>query len=288
MYCNFLNDSRDSKNVENSRIIYYNKFVIILLIGWVWVCYFTCSIITPVHNSEAYLEATIKSVLAQSYGEFEFILIDDHSTDHSTEILQHYADLDNRIRLLTNENNLGVAESRNKGVANAKGKYVAFLDSDDLWKANKLEIQLEFAIENKYQFTYTSYRLIDENSAALNITNHAVLTTTFTDLLKCNVIGCSTVLGEKKLFESHPMPLNFYHEDYATWLSILKDCEYAYGLDEPLTLYRFMKGSRSSNKFRSAINVWQIYRNYMGMGHIKSSSYFLKYIFGKVKKYSEF
>ena len=205
------------------------------------------SIITPVYNAESFLEDTVNSVLKQTYQDWEMILIDDCSTDKSREIMEKLALMDDRIVPIYSEVNEGVANSRNKGIEKAKGRYIAFLDSDDLWKPNKLEEQVKFMKSKDIAFSFTGYEFINEDGERLGKIISIPSKVTYNELLKYNCIGCLTVMIDKKKVDKIEMP-KLKHEDFITWLSILKKDIDAYGINENLASYRKRTGSVSEIK----------------------------------------
>ena len=196
------------------------------------------SIITPMYNSENFIISTIKSVCMQSYQNWEMIIIDDGSTDNGVAHIKELENNDTRIRIIVQESNKGSAYARNTGIKNARGRYIAFLDSDDLWVAEKLENQLKFMNEKKSPLTFTSYQQINEQGeyvGQVDINTAAIL---YNDLLKTNHIGCLTAIFDTKLLGGKMyMPLIEKRHDHGLWLSILKKGHKAYGLKEVLGKY---------------------------------------------------
>ena len=194
------------------------------------------SIITPSYNSETYIDETILSVLAQTYQDWEMLIVDDSSTDKSLEILKSYALQDTRIKLLINEENLGAAESRNKAVEASLGDYIAFLDSDDIWLPLKLEKQIGLMENENVLMSYSSYDTMDEKSKVVStfIVDEKV---TYNDLLKTSIIGTlTTIYNAKELGKIYFKDVG--HEDYIMKLQILKKIKFAQGIQEPLARYR--------------------------------------------------
>lgn len=242
------------------------------------------SVITPVHNAQEYLAETIESILNQTYKNFEIILIDDLSTDSSREIIKKYESMDKRVKSVLLQNNYGVAKARNEGIKKAKGRFIAFLDSDDLWKHDKLEKQINFMMNNEYEFTFTGYEFIDENGNKLGNVVHTKDKVTYNDLLKHNVIGCLSVIIDKSKVKHIEMK-KIRHEDYSTWLKILKQGHIAYGLDENLASYRTRSNSLSGNKVKSAIWTWNILKNEENLPLHKATFYFFNYAVINIKKH---
>jgi len=244
------------------------------------------SIITANYNCEKFLNDTIKSVLAQTYNHWEMIIVDDMSTDFSVKIINQFIEQDNRIKLIKLKINSGAAVARNRAIEEAEGRYIAFLDSDDLWLPNKLESQLNFMQKNNYAFTYTDYNLISEDNIRYGDTFQAKRESTYNDLLKTCSIGCLTVIYDTKILGKVFMPLILRRQDYGLWLKILKSIDKAYCLSEPLSIYRTRNGSISSNKIKASTFQWKIYREVENINIFKSSYYFIHYSYNGFKKYN--
>ena len=241
------------------------------------------SIITPSYNSERFISETILSVLSQSYAEWELIIVDDCSTDSSLDIAYSFADTDDRIKIFRQAENSGPAAARNEAIKLARGRFVAFLDSDDIWHPEKLEKQLKFMLENGYAFTFTEYDKISENGTpyqSVSVPDRV----SYRSLLKVNVIGCLTVMYDSELIGKVFMPTSSRREDYATWLGILKDVGYAYGVREALAYYRVYDGQGSANKLDMARECWKLYREVERLSLIKSAYFFSHYaIYGVLR-----
>lgn len=206
------------------------------------------SIITPLYNSENYIEETIKSVQSQTYTDWEMIIIDDCSSDNGVRIVENYMKSDEKIKLIQLKENSGGAIARNTGIKEAKGEYIAFLDSDDLWHQEKLEKQIKFMEDNKFYFTYTWYEKISEKGELLNSIVKSKSKVDYKELLKSNQIGCLTAIYNQEKFGKIYMPNIKKRQDYAMWLEILKKIDYGYCLEENLGFYRVRENSVSSNK----------------------------------------
>ena len=233
------------------------------------------SIITHVYKDERFVEETIKSVQSQTYTNWEMILVDDCSKDRSNVIIENLKKKDKRIKYIKLEKNEGVAIARNIGILRAKGRYIAFLDSDDLWHNDKLEKQLKFMKKNEIGFSFTSYEIIDGKSIKTGKVKIAPKEVNYNNLLKQNVIGCLTVMIDRKKHN-----INFEkirHEDYAAWLKILVKNNIAYGIKEILASYRKTNNSLSGNKFKSAIWTWNIYRKKENLNIFKCIYCFFNY-----------
>jgi len=242
------------------------------------------SIITPVYNAERYLAKTIESVIKQTFKNWELIIIDDYSTDSSKEIINNYLKIDSRIKLFSRLENFGVAVSRNYGIEMANGKYIAFLDSDDLWDENKLETQLSKMIQNGYSLCYSAYRKIDENGKITARHVHVKESgTTYVDLLKHNEIGFLTSIFDVEKIGKNKF-IRVGHEDYVYWLQILKKGHIAYGNNNVLASYRVHSSGISSNKIKAANYTWNIYSNIEKLGLVKSVYFFINYAFNSTIK----
>lgn len=242
------------------------------------------SIITPMYNSEKFIEATIKSVINQTYKDWEMIIVDDCSTDNSPNIVKPYVENDPRIKYIRAKSNKGVSCARNIALDQAKGQFIAFLDSDDIWNENKLEKQIGFMIENNCAITFTSYELMDENNERLGKIIQVPRKVDYTTLLKGNILGCLTVVVDKSRLDFDIRMSGVRHEDYVLWLSILKQGNIAYGINEVLALYRKSSTSLSGNKIKAAMWTWNIYRNIEKMPLHKSVYYFVNYSINGIKK----
>ena len=242
------------------------------------------SVITASYNCAKFIEESIKSVLNQTYDNLELIIVDDCSTDNTEEIVNEYIKKDSRIKFYRLNNNSGAAVARNKGLDEATGRFIAFLDSDDIWYKQKLEKQINFMQTNNYGFSFTSYRLIDENGGLLNKEIRVPNEITYKKLLKNTIIVCLTVIIDKELIGDFKMPLVRAGQDTATWLSILRNGNIAYGYDEVLASYRLVNGSISSNKFKALKRTWNTYRKLEKLNLLKSSYYFSNYVLNAIKK----
>ena len=224
------------------------------------------SVITPMYNCEKFISETIESVLNQTYTNWEMIIIDDCSTDKSKQIVKQYIERDKRIRLIALNENSGAAVARNKGIEVSSGRFIAFLDGDDLWEPNKLEKQIQFT------------------GIDLNKTVRVPNMIDYEGLLGNTIIGCLTVVIDRNIIRDVEMPLIRTRQDFATWLNILKKGYKAYGIDIPLAKYRIVKGSISNNKFKAAMKNWHVYRKIEKLSLSKAIVVFLCYVFNAIKK----
>ena len=242
------------------------------------------SIITPSYNSERFIAECIESVIAQSYQNWEMIIVDDGSTDGSLEIIQQYVNRDYRVIVIENRENLGASESRNIAIDSASGEYIAFLDSDDLWKSQKLEIQIELMESEGVALSYSNYDTIDENGYLIG-EYIAPSKVTYQDMLRTSLIGTLTTIYSVKILGKIYFK-DIGHEDYALKLAILKHIDYAVGAKESLAQYRVVKNSLSGNKLKSALWQWRIYRDEEKIPLFKAISYFISYTYNGFTKYS--
>lgn len=241
------------------------------------------SIITPSYNSASFIEKTIESVLEQTYKNWEMIIVDDSSTDQSQELIKQYMLQNKRIKLIINQEKLGAAQSRNRAIEEAKGEYIAFLDSDDLWFSEKLEKQITLMKKNDVYLSYSSYNTIDETGKVMGtfLVREKV---TYYDMLKTSTIGTlTTIYNVKELGKCYFEDIG--HEDYVMKLQILKKIKFAQGINEPLAHYRIVRKSLSSNKFKAANWQWYIYRKIEKLSLFKSIYYFLYYTYNGIFKY---
>ena len=243
------------------------------------------SIITPAYNAAEYIAETIESVLAQTYPKWEMLIVNDCSKDNTAEIVQSYVAQDKRIKLINLKQNSGAAVARNTAIQNAKGRYIAFLDSDDLWKKEKLQKQLRFMQQNGYVFTFTAYGHFKDRKENIQNLIKVPKSLNYKQALKGNQIGCLTVMLDRMQVQN----INFSkqkHEDYILWLNILKQGITAYGLNESFALYRTGNSkSISSNKLQSALWTWNVYRVNQKLSILRSIYYMWFYISNGIRKY---
>ena len=244
------------------------------------------TIITPAYNAAAYIAETIESVLAQTYTNWEMLIVNDCSKDNTVEIVQSYVEKDKRIKLINLKQNSGAAAARNTAIQNAKGRYIAFLDSDDFWKKEKLQKQIEFMKKNCYAFTFTSYEHFKETKENFQHQVQIPKSLNYNQALKGNQIGCLTVMLDRKQISNIHFTTQ-KHEDYILWLNILKQGITAYGIQESLALYRTGNTkSISGNKMQSALWTWKVYRESQMLSVVKSIYYMWFYIVNGLKKHS--
>ncbi len=240
------------------------------------------SIVMPNYNSEKYVEATIKSVLSQTYQNWELLFIDDCSTDNSLKIVQSFKD--DRIKILKNEVNSGAAVSRNYALRMAEGRWIAFLDSDDLWEEEKLSKQIAFMLENGYDFTYTYYKVCN-NGVWDDFIRVAPKKVTLRKMYNYNYISTITVMYNREKIGLIQIPDIKKRNDYALWLVALKNCD-AYLYPEVLSYYIRHSGSLSTAPIKTLIKYhYQLFRNVLNHGPIISAILMLNNLFhGFIKK----
>ena len=244
------------------------------------------SIVVPVYNSEKFIKETVETVKAQDYQNWELLLVNDCSTDNSKEEIKKYEKEDNRIRLIDLKENSGAAIARNTGMKEAQGKYIAFLDADDLWENTKLKKQIEFMQKDDYEFTYTGYEFADENGNKLGKVVKVPEKINYKQALKNTTIFTSTVMFnvDKLGKELISMPNVRRGQDTATWWKVLKTGIIAYGLQESLSMYRRSNNTLSSNKIKALKRTWNLYRNVENLSFFSSLYNFVWYCFNAVKR----
>lgn len=241
------------------------------------------SVIIPVYNSEETIERTIQSVLSQTYTHLQIIIVDDCSKDQSVHLIKRMAQEDARIEYYVNSKNQGVSQTRNFACSKAKGKYIAFLDSDDEWYVEKLQLQLSYLKQFEADMCYTAYEMIEKSNHLVCKRCSVPSQITYKELLKENVICCSTLLLKKELLDQRPFREEYFHEDFILWLQLLKKGAKATGLQEYLVAYT--KGGRSSDKVNAMYYRWQIYRKVEQLPIISALYYFIFYGINGVRKY---
>lgn len=237
------------------------------------------SVITPTYNAAGLVRATIDSVFSQTFPDWEMIIVDDHSTDNTFDILTSYVEKDSRIRpILQKQGIKGPAEARNLAIENAQGRFIAFLDSDDLWHPQKLEKQIGFMEAEQEAFTYTRYYKIDQSSKIIGAFEDIPERLTYKDLLKTCPIGCLTAVYDTACFGKVYMPDIPRGQDYGLWLRLLKIHPAARLLPETLAYYRTgQENSVSSKKFRKAASLWRLYRDHEEMSPLMAAFHLARY-----------
>ena len=245
------------------------------------------SIIVPVYNVEKVITGTMDSVRSQTCDNWELLLVLDGCTDGTEHVIRQYCERtqDIRIRVILQPKNMGAARARNRGVAEASGRYIAYLDSDDLWRQDKLEKQLDFMKQKDAAFSFTGYEFADENGKGLGKIVRVPAVMEYKDALKNTTIFTTTVMFDtekidKKLLE---MP-DIKSEDTALWWKVLRNGYRAYGLDENLALYRRAGNTLSSNKLEAIRRIWNLYRKSEKLSLVKSACYFCYWAVRAVKR----
>ena len=251
---------------------------------------FYITIIMPAYNAAKTIESSVRSVLRQSFIDYELIVVDDHSTDGTLDVISaliasESPEVRDRIRVVSNDTNMGVSYSRNHGVELARYDWIAFLDSDDLWTEDKLEKQVELIRQHDdADIIFTGSAFIDECDRRSGYILGVPVEIGFKELLKQNLISCSSVLVRKELLIANKMRYDEMHEDFLLWLTLLKEGCKAYGIDEPLLIYRLSSGSKSADKKKAALMTFRVYRK-MGLSLVASLYYFMIYSVRNLKKY---
>ena len=240
------------------------------------------SIIMPAYNAELYIASAMESILRQTYQNWELLVVNDASLDLTGKIVEKIKEKDSRIRLFTNIANMGIAESRNVALKNAAGRFIAFLDSDDLWLPHKLSTQLAFMNTRNTAITYSAYSRVNESGKYLGTVMPPQILT-YKDLLKTNHIGNLTGVYDceslgKEYFKK------FKHEDYIAWLNLIKRAGCAHGINQELAQYRVYSGSASSNKLKTISWQWRIYRDSEKLSAIKSCILMSSYVWNAMRK----
>lgn len=237
------------------------------------------SILTPTYNTEKFIRATIESVQNQTYQNWEMILVDDASTDETVKIISDFAEKDNRIKLFKLSKNSGNGFARNVALEKASGKYIAFLDADDLWFPSKLEKQLQFLETNNLPFTFSFYDCIDEEGSNLNRRVEAPLNLTYNQLFFCNYVGNLTAIYDADYFGKIVIEATEKRQDWRLWLTILKQIKETKPVPEPLAFYRIRKNSISSSKFKLIKHNFGVYRDFHGFNFVSSVLLMIRFLF---------
>ncbi len=245
------------------------------------------SIIVPVYNAENFIEETMDCVLAQSYPHWELLLVEDCSTDNTAALIRRYMERsgDSRIRLIRQPSNMGAAKARNRGLKEAEGRYISYLDADDLWLPEKLERELEFMREKDAAFAFTGYEFADEAGRGMGKVVHVPEKLAYKQALSNTTIFTTTVMFdlEKLTKEQLEMPA-VKSEDTALWFKVLRSGVTAYGLDENLVKYRRAGRSLSSNKLEAIRRIWNLYRREEKLGIMGSMWHFCFWALRAVKR----
>lgn len=242
------------------------------------------SVIMPSYNASRFIAESINSVLLQTYSNWELLIVDDYSKDNSVEIAQKFADIDERVRLFSLEKNVGAAVARNVAMEHARGQYIAFLDSDDVWNEDKLKKQLAFMKQNSYAFTFSDYYVMEEDGKKKGSIVKVPASLTYHQYLRNTIIGCLTVIIDRKQTGDFRMPLIKSSHDMALWLLIMKRGFKAYGMKEVLAGYRLVSTSNTAKKWRAAKDVWKVYRKIERLSVLYATYCFCGYAMNAVWK----
>ena len=242
------------------------------------------SVIMAAYNAEKTIEQSINSVLNQTYPAVELLVVDDYSQDRTVKLVENIMARDNRVRLIYNKENSGVSYTRKHGLEEAKGAWIAILDSDDIWAPEKLEKQIILQKKMNADLLFTGSAFMDSDGQPIDWYLHAPSEVTYRQLLKQNVLSNSSSLVRKELYEKYYAVGDGMHEDFAVWLGILKEGKKAYGVDEPLLTYRIAKSSKSGNKIKAAKMNWNTYR-YIGLNPLSAFYYECWYVVKGLMKY---
>ena len=243
------------------------------------------SIVTPTYNSAKYIAETIQSVQKQTHQNWEMIIVDDCSSDNTTNLIKDFITKDNRIQLHELESNSGPAVARNKAIENASGKYMTFLDADDIWSEDFIEISIKTIQETGIQFVFSSYRRSDEELNFIYSDFIVPQKVTYTDILKSNSISCLTAFLDIEILGKKSMPLIRKRQDMGLWLQYLKEIPFAYGIQEPKAIYRIRENSLSRKKSNLLKYQWQFYREVEKLNVFQSAYYMLHWMYRGFMKY---
>lgn len=243
------------------------------------------SIITPSFNSEKFIAETINSVQNQTYQNWEMIIVDDCSKDKTVEIVKQIIKSDNRIKLIQLEKNSGPAIARNKGIQEVSGKFMTFLDADDIWFPDFLENSIKAIKEQGIHFVFSSYRRSDEDLNFIYSDFIVPQKVTYHDILKTNSISCLTAFIDIEVLGKKFMPEVFKRQDMGLWLKYLKEIPFAYGIAEPKAIYRIRKNSLSRKKSDLLKYQWQFYRNVENLNIFQSCYYMAHWMYRGFLKY---
>ena len=224
----------------------------------------------PYRQKKEYVHKAIKSVMGQTYKKFELIIIFDDEKKDDLNFIRSITKNKKKIKIIINKKNIGAGAARNKGIRKAKGKYIAFIDSDDFWKPNKLEKQIKFIESNKYKFIFSSYLIKDGNKLKIR---YAKKKLNYNDLLKSCDIGLSTVMLEKSIVPKNMFPKLNTKEDYVAWLKICKKKITAHGQKDIFVIWNNTKNSLSKPLMRKLIDAFKVYYSYEKLSLITSLIY---------------
>lgn len=242
------------------------------------------SIIMPSYNTEKYIAKSIESVLDQTFKAWELIITDGPSTDNTQTIIKKYCEQDHRIRLIIPSKHLGIAEARHISIQNSRGKFLAFLDSDDVWKKDKLSIQIAFMEKYGYAFTYGNYEVIHSDGTFTGkiVRNNGIID--YEHYLRNTIIGCGSVMVKRDVVDPIVQPAEDVNDDMALWCSMLRKGINVYPIDKVLYQYRLRDDGASSHRMKMIKSVWKVYRKQEKLSFGKSLMCFSCYAFNALKK----
>lgn len=241
------------------------------------------SVVTPAYNCSGTIAETIKSVISQTYTNWEMIIVNDASTDNTVDVINEFVKKDNRIKLIKMKKNSGAAAARNTAIENSRGEYIAFIDSDDLWKADKLEKQIKFMKDNNYAFTFTAYETFHNSEELTRKVYSVPKSINYEQYLRNTIIGNLTVVINRSVITDFHVETG-YLEDVLTWMYYLKKGYIAYGLDENLASYRVYINSKSGNKIKNAKRYWDCLRETQKLPFTKCCICEISYMYYAIKK----
>ena len=243
------------------------------------------SIITPTFNSEKYIQQTIQSVQNQTYQNWEMIIVDDCSSDNTIQIVEDIQNTEPRIILIKSDKNSGPAVSRNKGIEKAQGKYLTFLDADDIWFEDFIQNSIDTIQKTGIHFVFSSYKRSNEQLNFIYSDFIVPEKVTYTDILKTNSISCLTAFIDIETLGRKFMPEVYKRQDMGLWLKYLKEIPFAYGIKEPKAIYRIRENSLSRKKSDLIKYQWQFYRNVEKLSVINSTYYMVHWAVRGFLKY---
>ena len=247
-----------------------------------------CSVIMAVYNHEKYVAEAVRSVLLQTHTNIEFIVVDDHSSDASYEIVLELAKSDDRLRVIRNAKNEGCSVARNNGLQHATGEYIAFIDSDDIWNKEKIERQILFLEQAQVDVCYTAYSRIDSSGKILCDITPVPTQADLVSLLKNNFIIFSSVCCKRCAIDGVFFDKSYVLEDFLFWIQLLqRGCKFG-GINEDLLEYRMHPSGRSFNKFNAAWHRWKIYRDYLKLSLPSALYYFSAFALSGLRKHGKF
>ncbi|NBB81565.1 MAG: glycosyltransferase [Verrucomicrobia bacterium] len=245
----------------------------------------TVSVIMPAFNAQPTLQASAESVLAQSFRSLELIIVDDASLDETRDVANQLLENDDRVVFRRHVENQGAAVARNSALALAKGRYIAFLDADDLWLPEKVTRQIAFMEETDAAFSFTGFWRENAKSATPGRREVKIpARVDYKTLLRGNVIGCLTAMYDRSKLGDCPMPNLRMRQDFALWLEITSRTGLAFGLTEPLAVHRERPGSLASDKIKASVATWRLYHEHLGLGRFRSSYFLINHLLRRVRR----